>query len=191
MADIPGRLQIGTSLEDAFNQINEAFQAIDSENRTKIIKNGLIPKLLFGYQKGGFGTQNYGLKIAKEGFDVTTATDDQLAFSSAFDTLKIIASDTLTTSACPPLSSVSDQVNLGPITGHPPAYLAYFDNGFSRTQLPVVSVANTAPYVLSAYSAVVELSGSDVLFIVTSINNDAILTTAGGDVRYYIFEETA
>ncbi len=100
MPEIPQRLQDGTSLPDAFAYINQAFDAIDDENRTKIIKNAAIPQILFGYQKGGFGTLDYGLKVSKINpstnapYDVTTATNDQLAFSSGFNYLKVALSGT-------------------------------------------------------------------------------------------------
>lgn len=91
----PRRFQVGTPLADAFAGLNDNFDYIDAQERTRIIRNGNVPTVLEGYQKGGFGAVDYGLKIAKPGIDVTTATDDQLAFSSAFDTLRVVKTGTI------------------------------------------------------------------------------------------------
>jgi len=96
MTDVPGRLQIGGTFEESMPLLNQVLDSLDGENRTKIIRNGPTPTILFGYQPDGFGGLDYGLKVAKPGVDVTTATNDQLAFNSAFDNFKIVQKGTLT-----------------------------------------------------------------------------------------------
>lgn len=98
MADLPQRLQPGDDVATAFNY---AMDALDSENRTKIIKNQGIPQVLLGFQNNGFGVNSYGLKVSKVQasgipYDVTNASNDQLAFSSAFNNLKVVKSGTYT-----------------------------------------------------------------------------------------------
>ncbi len=93
MPELPNRLQQGTTFEQAMPLLNDVFNAIDDENRTKVIRNGNVPQVLFGYQKDGFGLGvDYGLKVSRIdqatgiAFDVTTATDEQLQFTTAQDT---------------------------------------------------------------------------------------------------------
>lgn len=99
MAETPHRLSPDTPLPDLIAYINQNFDLIDDQDRTKIINNAGIPQILFGYQKAGFGTLDYGLKVSKinpvtsQPYNVTTATNDQLAFNSAFNTLKIVSTD--------------------------------------------------------------------------------------------------
>lgn len=197
MADIPFRLDPNTPYPDVLALLNQALDAIDGENRTKVISNTGIPQILFGYQKGGFGGLDYGLKVSKidpatgKPFDVTKATDDQLYFSSAFDVFKVIKTGTLILSACPPSSQITDSVNLGPISATVPAFDAYLNNVTSFIKLPYYAITGAAPYVLSAYQPNSSLSGGNVFFNVTTINNDAVFTIASSTVRYYLFQETA
>jgi hypothetical protein len=97
MAELPNRLQVGTSFDEAMPLLNNMMDELDGENRTKIIYNGTVPQVLFGYQKGGFvdslgNSVDYGLKVSRIDqstgipYDVTTATDEQLQFTTAVDT---------------------------------------------------------------------------------------------------------
>lgn len=90
MADLPNRLDPATPLSDNLAIVNDAFDQIDAESQTKIIRNGNVATVLIGRQTGGFHGSDYGIKVAKPGKDVTTATDADLAFSSAFDSLKVV-----------------------------------------------------------------------------------------------------
>lgn len=68
--------------------INKNFAELDAEGTIKLYsdKNG-IPNISIGIQPDGTSR----IKVAKPGIDVTKATDAQLAFNSAQNTLKIIA----------------------------------------------------------------------------------------------------
>ena len=54
--------------------------------------NDTKPGILIGFQEGGFGDRNYGIKVAQEGYDVRTAAEANLIMSSQFNTFKIAAS---------------------------------------------------------------------------------------------------
>lgn len=189
MPEIPYRLQPDTPLADNLAYINEAFNAIDDENRTKILKNGSTPTLLLGYQKSGFGTAEYGLKIAKPGFDVTTATNDQLAFSSAFNYFKIVLSGTLELVTTGSASEVVElSVNHG--LGHTPAFLAFYydtsdavDNPDRYRVLPGEVRDDAGPLVYSL-DATVTPTTFDVVFFGT-------YGPATFLIRYYLMQETA
>lgn len=94
MAETPNRPQPDSPMSDILAYINQNFDVIDSQDRTKIIKNGSTPTLLLGYQKNGFNGKDYGLKISKPGVDVTTATNDQLIFNSSQNVFKVRQSGT-------------------------------------------------------------------------------------------------
>ena len=193
MAEIPYRLQAGTTFEESKPLINEAFNALDSENRTKVIKNGTTPTLLFGYQKGGFGTQDYGLKVAKPGFDVTTATPAQMAFNSGFNNLKVVGSGTIVVNH--PANSVGGSAQITHNLGYIPAILAFMENSGNYFQLPNTGMnlsgvgAGTIDSHTSAYSnsttATFGVSTPDY----PSSNNfwRAYDTT----IKYYLLQETA
>jgi hypothetical protein len=63
----------------------------DLNNNVFIINDGDDDRVLIGK----IGTSTYGMKVSKEGYDVKTCDDDQLNFSSEFNTLKIKTSGTL------------------------------------------------------------------------------------------------
>lgn len=68
--------------------INKNFAELDNEGTTKLYsdKSG-VPNISIGIQADGTSR----IRVAKEGFDVTKATDAQLSFNSAQNTLKVVA----------------------------------------------------------------------------------------------------
>ena len=74
----------------------------DLDNNVIIINDGTYDRILIGK----IGATTYGIKVSKPGFDVKTATDDQLVMSSEFLSLKIAHSDA-------PISNGNYPHNLG------------------------------------------------------------------------------
>jgi hypothetical protein len=68
---------------------------------------------------------NYGLKISKTGYDVKTATDNNLVFSSSFNTLKAYATGVVTISVNP--VDVIDYGSVAHGLSYAPAFLVYND----------------------------------------------------------------
>ena len=134
-------LQPSTPLDQNINAINENFRRIDDENRTKIIKNGTVPQILFGYQKDGFGTgTDYGLKVSKPGQDVTTngvngVGNANLIFNSAYNTFKIVATGTLSLTTAD-ISSVPNA----------DTKIATFVHNLGFVPVIVASASNTSVY---------------------------------------------
>lgn len=61
--------------------MNEIIDRLNSSLQTQVLADTSTRRMLFGYQKDGWGTgKDFGIKISIEGVDVTTATDDQLLF---------------------------------------------------------------------------------------------------------------
>lgn len=72
-------VQIST-LNDIIRRLNELL-------KTQIFSDGSNRRMLFGFQKNGWGEgKDFGIKISEEGVDITTATDDQLIFKMDMDT---------------------------------------------------------------------------------------------------------
>jgi hypothetical protein len=66
---------------------------------------------------------NYGIKISKDGYDVKTATPDQLVYSSKYSNLKIFGVYTATVT----ISGTAGFTTIANPLGYPPLFMAYFD----------------------------------------------------------------
>lgn len=199
MAETPSTIQPGTPLEDNLARINDNFKAIDDENRTKIIREGDTPRILFGYQKDGFGVgSDYGLKISQPGYDVTTATDTELVFNSNYNSFKILATGTISVSKAANDSFEVGSVDLSGVTGitDTPAILVFAD--YNNELLP-----STYPITSGTYAGYVQLSfnyevdSTITLFVEVSApnygagSNVAYVNPLDTTFRYYVLVETS
>ena len=188
MAEIPHRLQTGTDFEQSKPIINEAFAAIDGENRTKIIKNGSTPTVLMGYQKDGFGTGvDYGFKVAKSGFNVTTADDEDLAFSSAFNSLKIVESGTAFVTRAANTTTGSTTVTYD--LDYTPIVLAFHDAG----TIPSVTVGTTTGLVTDMIQMSHNAFANEITFSIIApdyVGNSVRTFGQNANIRYYLLRET-
>jgi len=189
VAEIPYRLQTGSSFEQIIPLINDAFNSIDAENRTKIIKNGVTPTILFGYQKAGFGTFDYGLKIAKPTFDVTTATNDQLIFNSGLDHLKVVSTGTLVVTIPPGAANGSTYTATYPHgLGYIPAFVAYAFFNSAYYNLPLNSYSwNGTSFVTGAFAS----ATVDATNLVVTVGVNGFMAGTTMPIKYYILQETA
>ncbi len=120
---IQPNISAGTSQQRKDAQITQNFQELANKEKVDVKKdeNG-VSNILIGYQEGGFGTQDNGIKVAQQGVDVREATDDQLVLSSAFNLFKIVDSGTATITLANPVTHFSDNTatyshNLGYVPG--------------------------------------------------------------------------
>lgn len=86
---------------------------------------------------------DYGIKVSKEGFDIETASDDNLAFSSGFNHLKLHASGSVDISLADG-ETVSDPVAVQHDLGYKPA-TEVFLNSTSDVASWAVSVFYQTP----------------------------------------------
>jgi hypothetical protein len=102
-------ISTGNSQSSNYNQINDMVRQLNKEQTTKVFRSGNNNAIITGKlpYDGGYGTLYYdangipaieigilpdggvGLKIAKSGVDVTTATDDNLNFNSSQNVLQV------------------------------------------------------------------------------------------------------
>ena len=80
-------------------QLGGTNVTIDGVNKRILVNDGTDNRVLMGYDSGGFGSKDYGIKVSRDGYDVLTATDDQLVMSSAFNSFKIVSTGTSTLGA--------------------------------------------------------------------------------------------
>lgn len=67
------------ALNDVIDRLNELL-------KTQIYSDGSSKRLIIGFQKDGWGSGvDFGIKMSKEGVDVTTASDSELLFSMSID----------------------------------------------------------------------------------------------------------
>lgn len=67
--------------------LNDVINRLNTLLKTQVFSDGTSKRMLLGYQKDGWGVgKDFGIKISKEGVDVSTATDDQLLFKMDMET---------------------------------------------------------------------------------------------------------
>lgn len=144
------------------------------------------------------------IKLSQDTYDVATATDDQLIWSSDFNMFKIVKTGTLSIPSIPvanPPGSYfqieTESVDTGIVSDTALSYVAYMDSGTGQSQLPYMAVSadiNSIPNsggILAIYQARTTVTDGTVRFTVTGTNFDVVLPTQPTSVRYYILKETA
>lgn len=163
-----------------------------------LINDGSFDRVLIGFQKEGFGTKDLGIKVSKEGYDVKTATDDQLIFNSSQNVFKVVLTGSTTVVGSSALAYGTPQTTTIPhgLSGTP-AFQVYvnpsspisgFQGGAGITNLPLL-------YFVSGVLALVLQARADS----TNLYLDIINASSGTDdlslyswtFKYYLLQETA
>lgn len=141
---------------------------------------------------GAFPDGSVKIKLSQAGYDVATATDDQLIWSSDFNTFKIVTPETvtLTTVATGGTYSTTVPHTLGDV----PAVLAYVELASSPgqfVQLPytIASVVGTAVTLTGIVQYVI--TDTDIQFVISVDNSVAGLVAGTWNFKYYLMKETA
>lgn len=98
-------------------------------------------------------SSDFGVKVSEPGFNVETAADQNLYFSSSWPTLKIddALSDTMTLQGSPSLDIITHNLNYPPFTmvwSHANGFYPYYINSINST---TVSINGTAGDVIRYY----------------------------------------
>lgn len=170
------------------------------ERQILAVQNG-FNKAAFGF----YGTANkFGLKVAQEGVDVLTASDDQLIFNSEQNVFKIVESGTLSVT----LSGVSQttvgvdlgggSTSYGHSLGYRPVVVAYVNfAGVFSVPLPTTFMDTGAFHTLftnfniRSYTTEIRVDVSEVLTVVDASSGG--FTGGGGvyEIKFYLLQETA
>lgn len=138
------------------------------------------------------------VRIAKDGFDQSTATNDQLIFNSDQNVFKIVASGNATlasasinTAGANYASGTSQTASIPHGLSYTPAILAYWATANTYSALPrTVQGANTsAGYAIYYISASVD--STNVLFSVAPFGYNISDTFPALTLKYYLLQETA
>lgn len=187
-------IQPGTEPAQQLAMINKNFAELDNENVTKLFydANG-VPSIMIGVQPD----RTSRIRIAEDGVDVTTATDDQLAFNSAQSVLKIVSSG----ESQMPVASGSGFTNYENVVQHDlgfvPIPLVFVTppsgSGYTIQQLPYTIFtfslgSTTAPDVNAHIVAAVD----DTYLTIDLTAKTTISSFVGAwTFKYYLLQETA
>lgn len=175
----------GTDPSQQLATINKNFGELDAENVKKLFydANG-TPSIQIGVQQDGSSR----IRIAKAGIDVTMATDDQLAFNSAQNSLKVAQSGTTTVTA------VLNQTSFGSITHN----LGFVPIVIATCQSPAFFPGNAAgvPYMSSITTAskvMATLGNITTTTLQFAVELGTGPTGSVGDwtFKYFLLQETA
>lgn len=171
---------------------NDNFKQLNDQLRSNIIKDETgTPRVILGYYPDGWGSGNdYGIKVSKEGQNVTTATDANLIMSSAFNMFKIVSTAEVVISVGTTAGTVySETVAHG--LGYRPMVLAQvrYDIGTDETQPFPFTISQYFGGAISirAYGQII-VDDTNVKFQV--IHDGIIGSTENFTVKYYILAET-
>jgi len=105
------------------DSVNSGKLRTEYGNNRMIVNDGTDDILLAGQDNDG----DIVFKVSQPGFDVKTATNQQLAFSSQFNTLKIIQTGTVTLNKAANSTDAFTSVTHG--LGYRPVVLCFADGG--------------------------------------------------------------
>lgn len=208
----------GSSFDEALPVINTNFAQLDKEAVTKVFKQASGNAVVQGKLPGdiGHGFLMYDpaglvsiacyvdaagqpvLKIAKDGFDALTATNDQLILNSAQNVFKIVGTGEAHIEA---YSANTGGANYGffqsptvTIThnlGFTPAIIAYVNNGGNYILLPWTFPNGTSSTSFALTEVRVGTTSSTATFLSTTLALNRADTITGFSIKYYLLQETA
>ena len=134
---------------------------------------------------------NFNMKVAKDGYDATTATGDQLVFNSDQNILKVVQSGVATLNVLAGATGGLVSVTHG--LGYAPASIAYLDQGgggTTYTPVPTYSINTTGE--LSA-SFDVSTTTSTISFGVQlyPFPTNTFASNTQFKFKYYLLQESA
>lgn len=203
------------------NQINQNFAMLDAEVVTKTFRNGKGDTgLITGRLPNelGTGTLLYGLdgkalismrvdedgepslRVAKAGYDATTASDDQLAFNSAQNTLKVVQTGTIMLPEVTYSKAGTNEYGsyngggsnvVAHNLGYRPAILAFIDDSSTFVQLPWTETYGVSANSYAMSMRRVSVDDTNVYGIANVLTYNRSGTISARRVKYYLLQETA
>lgn len=182
-------------------QMNEWGRQISNEDRTKITKDDTgTNRLLQGYQKDGFDNGNVGIKLSQPDIDVLTAADNELIWSSDFNSFKIVdvvtfnfATTSLTTPGTAGTYEVNTREALNPYThglGYAPAVIGFVQYSTSSYSMPYQQFSIVNPTGFSERRAIFRINSTTITveWMLFTYNYAGNISTPS--VKCYILQET-
>lgn len=136
-----------------------------------------IPRIIILSDK-----EDFLVKISKPGFDVLTATDDELIFNSNQNIFKIV--DTGTISVTKSSAQLASEVSVSHGLGYIPAYLGYvFSTGYFLTPLVIFDIPTSGRVTYDMFT-----DANNVYARIVAQNTGAIESAT---FKYFLMQETA
>lgn len=125
--------------------------------------------------------QDYGIKVSQDGYDVASATDLQLVFSSKYKTFKVLITGTFSTVLA---VSGNATIDISHSLGYDPGNLVYYNVGSKRFLGSLYGTGSSGNQDVTC-DALARDANKIRIYL------DASLGTFGGTVtgRYYIFAD--
>lgn len=166
--------------------------AVDVADGLKI-KERQILAVQDGFEKAAFGfygdAGKFGLKVAKDGFNATTASSDELIFNSEQNTFKIVDKGTISLTKPGGTSQVTTIYTHG--LGYIPAVMVFYGDPSAIYQPGFFATFdNTTGAMQSMYDWYID-STKITFRISTPTTGGAFGSNLSADFTYYILQETA
>jgi hypothetical protein len=197
---MPNRFQPippGTSGDQANSIVNRNFAELDNEGTKKLFydENG-IPSISIGVQQD----KTSRIRISKPGIDVSTATDDQLAFNSSQNVLKVI--DVIDTFfPAPPIATIpggggvaeTSATNTIPHSyGFIPVLVAgSFDGSYGPIPRTLSGTFGTKAIYIVTITIEATVTDISITSRLTVHGDAGSITSSTGSVKIYVLQETA
>ena len=149
-----------------------------------------------GVNKAVFGfldeSDTFGLKVAKEGYNVLTATDDQLIFNSTQNVFKIVQKGTASLTIPAVTGATTFQTTINHNLGYTPIPLVFEGTGPSYLALPVSHGLTTSGLFVAANAIFYYDVSSSTLNINANTGQNAGNPSYSGTFQftYYLLQET-
>lgn len=198
-------IQAGTDPSQQLAIINKNFAELDAEGTKKLFYDSTgTPSVFIGIDGSGQSV----VKVSKQGIDVTTANNTQLAFNSSQDTLKVVSTGVTTISpsfsAHGASTTGTDQatvhVDLTSLNlTSPPSILAYvqMNNYYGPIHDGSIYFTSLAPSVMVTQYWKIAVNLIDISlgfwqsWGTASGGSVSAFTGTTFSVRYYVLQETA
>lgn len=169
--------------------LNGRLQIDHANNRLLVVDENNVPKLLAGVDGDGA----IKVKLAQDGVDVLGATDEQLVWSSDFNSFKIVDTFTdtnpaLTHTASGSWGSTSRNHNIPNTYGFIPTIMAVANISGGYWPLPLSFFDPAGPIFIKIG---VKADADNITVNTTIMTNNVTTTYAAIDIKYYVLRETA
>lgn len=169
---------------------------IDTRSGNLIVRDATNPRIFLGYQNVN-GTDFYGMKVSKTGYDVTTEVNSNLVFNSSQNVFKIVASGTINTTSLNATSAANSYANNSVIItqthglGYNPAFVAFMLYGANYIGMPWTVYGNAGATTASWATYSVLVDSLNVYIQVQLLIYNGSVTASAVPIKYYLLQETS
>lgn len=183
------------------NAINDMFRQVESENRTRVIKDENGTNRII---EGRYPDGTYGMRVSKPGKDVLTSTGTDLVFDSNNNLFNIVKSGTttLTLPVCQNGSSVDTSISVSHTLGYAPLVIAFAYvpssqasqtdvHFFGKAQVDTGNPSGSDIPIVYVLNEKIQVSQNSINFYIKETNATGFAQPAlTYNIKYYLLTET-